>query len=106
MIKLYRGDFIIPRLTKKKVKCTPVGQGYSISNAMQMLRNLIYEQKILYDNPITGWCLSNCLIGIDKHNNWTPEKLRNSMRIDGVSSLLDALFVYIQNQNLFLNRIK
>ena len=101
-----RSDFLIPRLEKKGVRCTPIGQGYTISNSMQILRNLIYEQKIRYSNPMTGWCLSNCLIGIDKHNNWSPEKLRTAMRIDGVSSLLDALFMYIKNQNLFLNRIK
>ena len=102
----YGSQYIVQNLTDNGYTVTQVGQGYSISNPMKILQGLFLENKIIFNNPITAWCISNCVIKYMEHNNWKPEKLKRAMRIDGVSSLLDALFVYEKNKNDFLNVIK
>jgi len=103
----YGSEYFVTYMTQKGYRLTKVGQGHvSLSNPMKVLRGMFMEGKVIFNNPITAWCLSNCLIYIDGKDNWKPTKLKNSMRIDGVSSMLDAMFVYEHRKQDFLNIIK
>ena len=102
----YGAQYIMQNLKDKGYQVTPVGQGYSISNPMKILQNLFVQKKVIVNNPITMWCLSNTCISVDKHENWSPNKLKRAQRIDGASSLLDAMYVYEQNKQNFLGLIK
>lgn len=64
----------------------------TLSLPMQQLGQDLKANLINYNNnPILKWCLTNTGIETDRNGNITPIKNQNpKMRIDGLSSLLDA----------------
>jgi phage terminase large subunit-like protein len=100
-------QYLVDILTDKGFNVENVGQGYkSLSNPMKVLRGLFIDDQVRYDSPITEWNLSNCIIDMDEAENWKPTKLKRNMRIDGVSSMIDSMFVYEKEKNDFLSLIK
>jgi phage terminase large subunit-like protein len=76
----------------------PVIQGKkTLSAPMKNLGADLTRKLIVYNNnPILKWCLTNTSVDVDKNDNIQPMKVsigRNTRRIDGVASLLDAYVV-------------
>lgn len=76
----------------------PVVQGKkTLSAPMKNLGADLTKKLIIYNNnPILKWCLTNTSVDVDKNDNIQPAKVnvgRNTRRIDGVASLLDAYVV-------------
>lgn len=50
----------------------------------------IKEKRLVYqNNPITKWCLSNCVLEYDKNENKKLKKANKDRKIDGVASILN-----------------
>lgn len=50
----------------------------------------IKEKRLVYqNNPITKWCLSNCVLEYDKNENKKLKKANRDRKIDGVASILN-----------------
>ena len=76
----------------------PVIQGKkTLSAPMKNLGADLTKKLIVYNNnPILKWCLTNTSVDVDKNDNIQPAKVnigRNTRRIDGVASLLDAYVI-------------
>lgn len=79
----------------------------TFSPALKELKAMLKDKQINYNNnPILKWCLSNMSVKADDNDNIRPVKEHQSQRIDGAVSLLDALCVYQEKQNEYLNFIR
>ena len=76
----------------------------TMSEPMKELRAMLNDKQINYNNnPILKWCLSNMSIKADENNNIRPIKEHQTQRIDGAVSLIDAMCIYYQNKNDYIN---
>ena len=84
----------------------PVRQGFkSLSIPMQALEELLRDGRLCYlDNPVMKWCLANVQLVQDANGNMMPskDKERSANKIDGVATLLDALYVFCGDPGFFL----
>ena len=81
-------------------QCFAVQQGYKAMTApCMLLERLILADMITSDgNPMMSWMLGNCCVSYDNNENIKPDKKNSNERIDGVSALLTALAVYIEQE--------
>ena len=78
----------------------------TMSEPMKELRAMLNDKEINYNNnPILKWCLSNMSVKADDNNNIRPYKEHQRQRIDGAVSLIDAMCIYYQNKQDYLNFI-
>jgi phage terminase large subunit-like protein len=86
---------LVDRIENIGLECVPVGQGYkSLSRPMKMLRDLVLNKKLAHaNNPVLSWMAGNLNAKMDEGGNVKPMKRKRSRKIDGMSALLDALFV-------------
>ena len=76
----------------------------TMSEPMKELKALLSDKQINYNNnPILKWCLSNMSVKADDNNNIRPIKEHQRQRIDGAVSLIDAMVVYYNNKQDFVN---
>lgn len=70
---------------------------------MKQMEGLFDEHKIVYqNNPILRWCLTNTKkksLNVKGIESIQPEKERESMRIDGMVSLLNAFVGYFNHED-------
>lgn len=90
-----------------KDKCLiPVIQGFkSLSIPMQQLETDLRENRFTYqNNPVTKWCFSNVELVKDRNGNLMPKKNNDNYRrkIDGVATILNCYYCYVNNLNLFM----
>lgn len=79
----------------------------TFSEPMKEMKALLNDKKINYNNnPILKWCLSNMSIKADDNENIRPIKEHQSQRIDGAVSLIDAMCIYQEKRNEFINFIR
>lgn len=79
----------------------------TMSEPMKELKALLIDKQINYNNnPILKWCLSNLSIKADENDNIRPIKEHLTQRIDGAVSLIDAMVIYYNNKNDFINFVK
>jgi len=79
----------------------------TMSEPMKELRALLNDKEINYNNnPILKWCLSNMSVKADDNNNIRPYKEHQRQRIDGAVSLIDAMCIFYQNKNDYLNFVE
>ena len=77
-----------------------------MSEPLKELRAMLNDKEINYNNnPILKWCLSNMSVKADDNNNIRPYKEHQRQRIDGAVSLIDAMCIYYQNKQDYLNFI-
>lgn len=76
----------------------------TMSEPMKELKAMLSDKQINYNNnPILKWCLSNMSVKSDDNENIRPIKEHQRQRIDGAVSLIDAMVVYYNNKNDFIN---
>lgn len=76
----------------------------TMSEPMKELKALLIEKQLNYNNnPILKWCLSNLSIKSDENENIRPTKEHRTQRIDGAVSLIDAMCIYYQNKQDYIN---
>lgn len=76
----------------------------TMSEPMKELKALLSDKKINYNNnPVLKWCLSNMSVKTDENENIRPIKEHQRQRIDGAVSLIDAMVVYYNNKQDFIN---
>ena len=74
----------------------------ALSNPMKNTEENLRQKKINYqNNPITYWCFKNCSFKQDNLGRIMPKRIKREMKIDGVASYLDAIFIYQGNRNDF-----
>ena len=80
--------------------CYSVQQGYATMTApCMLLERLVLKDMIVWDgNPVMTWMVGNCAIDTDKNENIKPDKENSNERIDGISALLTALAVYLEEE--------
>lgn len=79
----------------------------TFSEPMKEMKALLNDKKINYNNnPILKWCLSNMSVKADDNENIRPIKEHQSQRIDGAVSLIDAMCIYHEKRNEFINFIR
>lgn len=84
-----------------------VRQGFkTFSQPLKEMKVDLIEKKINYNNnPILKWCLSNLSIKEDDNSNIRPVKEKQTQRIDGAVSLLDAYVVYLNHKEEYENYV-
>ena len=71
----------------------------NFSEPMKRLEALIREGAIEHDgNPLVSWCLSNVVAKPDANDNVFPRKDHESMKIDVIVAILEALGLWIQHE--------
>jgi len=79
-------------------KMTPVRQGWQLSTAAKEFERLSLSNSVLHGvNPIFNWMLSNVMIFKDNKENYILKKQDENAKIDGVISLLNALFLALES---------
>jgi phage terminase large subunit-like protein len=87
----------------------PVAQGVKTLNIpMEQSKALIKQKIINYNNnPLLAWAMLNCEAKQDANGMIQPSKNRDlNKRIDPYAALLDALTVYLDNQEDYMARIE
>ena len=87
----------------------PVAQGVKTLNIpMEQSKALIKQKIINYNNnPLLAWAMLNCEAKQDANGMIQPSKNRDlNKRIDPYAALLDALTVYLDNQEDYQARIE
>ena len=81
-------------------RCYSVSQGYAAMTApCLLLERLVLKDMIVWDgNPMLSWMVGNCAVDVDRNENIKPDKENSNERIDGVSALLTALAVYLEDE--------
>ena len=76
----------------------------TMSEPMKELKAMLSDKELNYNNnPILKWCLSNMSVKTDENENIRPIKEHIRQRIDGAVSLIDAMCIYYQNKQEYLN---
>jgi len=77
-----------------------VQQGYkSLSDAMKELMAWVLGKKICHTNdPVLNWNMGNVSAAMDPAGNIKPDKEKSRERIDGVSALVNAVFLALSQQ--------
>ena len=76
----------------------------TMSTPMKQMKADLIDKKINYNNnPILKWCLSNMSVKTDENENIRPVKEKQTQRIDGAVSLIDAYCVYYEHMQDYLN---
>lgn len=76
----------------------------TMSTPMKQLKADLIDKKVNYNNnPILKWCLSNLSIKADENENIRPVKDKQTQRIDGAVSLIDAYCIYYEHLNEYIN---
>jgi phage terminase large subunit-like protein len=79
-------------------KMTPVRQGWQLSTAAKEFERLSLSNSVLHGvNPIFNWMLSNVMIFKDNKENYILKKQDENAKIDGVISLLNALYLALES---------
>ena len=87
-----------------------VAQGaYTWSQPMKEMGAALAEKKIVYNNnPILKWCLLNTRKksrNADGIESIEPKKIRESQRIDGMVSMLNAWVVYVRRYEEYMGYV-
>ncbi len=87
-----------------------VAQGpYTWSQPMKEMGAALSEKKVVYNNnPITKWCLLNTRKksrNADGIETIEPKKIRESQRIDGMVSMLNAWVVYVRRYEEYMGYV-
>ncbi len=84
-------------------KCLiPVIQGYkTLSVPFQNIDSKLNCRQVIYDDPVTEWCIGNVSVEMDRNGNVMPSKRNQSMKIDGFATILNANKVLLDNISEF-----
>lgn len=98
----YSATYLIDHLNDEGYlinKCLiPVIQGYkSLSVPVQNLESKLNCRQVIYDDPVTEWCISNVSMEQDRNGNMMPSKRNTTMKIDGFATILNANKVLLDN---------
>lgn len=94
----YKSKDLVNYLKASGVKCLQaVKQVYSTFTApVESFEMSLAQNKIKIDNnPITQWMFNNVVIDVDKMENKKPIKSTASKKIDGVITILESLFLFM-----------
>lgn len=106
----YSATHFIQRVSREfgeGVLC-PVAQGVkTLSNPMEMSKKWLQSKRINYNaNPLVDWALLNVQAKSDVNGNIQPAKNRDlNIRIDPYAAMLDALTVWMDNEEAYQARI-
>lgn len=91
---------IVTRLMEKRVNMVAIGLGFaSMSSPTKMLEKLSLERKLVSNDPILRWCISNMVVDTDPSGNIKPNKDKGKRKIDVAVALIMALGGYIPDIN-------
>lgn len=78
---------------------TPVGQTTGVlSTPTKEVETLALKQYLNFNNPIARWMFSNVVIMQDANSNVKPDKAKSHQKIDGISALVNAMKVYMDDK--------
>lgn len=102
--RAFSGDWVMGMRNEFGPECMiPVAQGaMSLSIPMKTLGADLEAKKINYNNnPVLKWCMTNVSYTEDNNANIKPSKPRfkSTKRIDGFAALLDAYYVWMENNS-------
>ena len=89
-------------LQEASLPVTWVGQGWKtvVPTSQEIEKLIMAKLLITNNNPMFRWNMANCRCKIiDDAGNLMPSKKRSVGRIDGISALIDALFLEMQSRN-------
>lgn len=77
------------------IECELVAQSVAAMNAgSKQLVELIKRGTFRHDgNPVTRWCAGNAMVDQDAAGNQRPSKKRSAEKIDGVTSIVNAMTI-------------
>ncbi len=91
---------IAQHLADRGLQINRVGQGYaSLNNPMKFLERCLVQRDIHHDgSPVMRWMFGNIAVKQDPAANIKPDRSCTKDKIDGISALLDALSVWIADE--------
>lgn len=76
----------------------------TMSEPMKEMKAMLSDKLINYNNnPILKWCLSNMSVKEDENGNIRPIKEHQRQRIDGAVSLIDAMVIFYNHKQDYMN---
>lgn len=78
--------FEIPQTTK------------TLSAPLKIFKEKAKNGRILFDDPVAAWCLSNVNVKVDHNGNIFPSKEKAKNKIDVFASMLDAFICFESNK--------
>lgn len=91
---------LINALKGEGVPIVEVQQGYkSLSDATKELLAWVLGKKISHlNNPVLNWMCGNMAVAMDPAGNVKPDKSKSRERMDGMSALVNSVFVALSRQ--------
>jgi phage terminase large subunit-like protein len=102
--------WLAAELEKEKVGLVPVDipQSYTgLSEATKKFREKAYAGKLIYNNPLLTWMVSNAVVRKGPTQNIMLDKENSEESIDGLAALINGMVLYMtptEDQNAYKDR--
>jgi len=85
---------------ERPIELTEVRQNISaMSPTMKEIERLLRIGKLKHGaNPLARWCFGNTKVVMDGNENYKPQKIRSTGRIDLTVAMINAMYVLIKNE--------
>jgi phage terminase large subunit-like protein len=95
----HNSALLIPRLQNDiGLECTNVPQtAPKLNFPTKFIEKIIYDENVMIDNQVNKWMFGNVKLYVDGNYNYKPMKNKSLDSIDGVVSIINALYVYIED---------
>jgi phage terminase large subunit-like protein len=69
-----------------------------LSGPLKIFKEKAKNGRLIFDDPVASWCMSNVNVKVDHNNNIFPSREKAKSKIDVFASMLDAFICYESNK--------